>query len=165
MSRTRLLPDSEIFAQVLTLLEAHGDKAVSFGALSRATGLAPSTLAQRYGSVDGMLRATISAEWARLGDAIDLAANDTSKGAQGLLKSLPSPNAATLACSLRDPQLRPLAADWRARIEALLSARRGGGAKGAEAAALIFAAWQGRQMWDGAGGKSFRLSEVIKRLG
>ena len=165
MSRTRTLPDTEIFAQVLTLLEAHGDKAVSFGALSRATGLAPSTLAQRYGSVDGMLCAAIGAEWARLTEAADLAALDTEKGLQGLLKALPTPSATMLASSLRDPQLRQLAADWRSRIEALLSARRGGGTKGAEAAALIFAAWQGRQMWEGAGGKSFRLAEVIKRLG
>ena len=165
MSRTRTLPDTEIYAQVLSALEAHGEKAVSFGGLSRTTGLAPATLAQRYGSVDGMLRAAITAEWARLTEALDRAAQDTTKGAQGLLNSLPAPSAAILAACLRDPVLRPLAADWRARVEALLSARRGGGTKGAETAALIFAAWQGRQMWEGAGGKSFRLAEAIKRLG
>jgi len=165
MSRTRTLPDTEIYAQVLTALETHGEKSVSFGNLSRATGLAPATLAQRYGSVDGMLRAALTSEWARLTEALETAVLDTSKGAQGLLKTLSCPSAAVLASSLRDPELRAQAADWRARVEALLSARRGGGPKGAEAAALIFAAWQGRQMWEAAGGKSFRLAEVIKRLG
>lgn len=164
MSRNRTIPDAEIYAQALQALEVNGDKAVSFGSLSRATGLAPATLAQRYGTVDGMLRAAVSAEWARLETALD-AVGDDGKGAQGLLKALPAPAAAVMAVSLRDPDLRPLAAAWRTRVEAALAARRGGGAKGAEAAALLFAAWIGRQMWEPMGGKSFRLAEMIKRLG
>lgn len=165
MSRTRLIPDAEIFGHALRALDLNGDKAVSFGTLSRASGLAPATLAQRYGSVEGMLRAAITAEWARLGAALEAATRDDTKGVQGLLKALPGPSAATLAASLRDPVLRPLAAAWRAQVEAKIAHRRGGGAKGNEAAALTFAAWQGRQMWEAAGGKSFRLGDAIKRLG
>jgi hypothetical protein len=29
---------------------------------------------------------------------------------------------------------------------------------------MIFAAWQGRCLWDTAGGKGFRLSDLLKAL-
>ena len=35
----------------------------------------------------------------------------------------------------------------------------------AEAAAMLFAAWQGQMLWRAAGGKGFRLKDAAKRLG
>ena len=58
---------------------------------------------------------------------------------------------------------------WRpaqgwARVENALALRPGGGSKGREAAALLFAAWQGQLLWQPAGGKAFRLKDALKRL-
>ena len=43
--------------------------------------------------------------------------------------------------------------------------RLGPGAKARESAALLFAAWQGRMLWTGAGGPGFRLRDAVKRIG
>lgn len=167
MARTKALPDSEILAHVLQALTEHGDKAVTFGLVSARCGLAPATLAQRFGSVEEMTRIALLHEWARLADAISAAEAEalvSSKGAQALLKAVPCPTPQVLASSLRDPALSEAAAAWRALVEQALASRRGGGTKGREAAALIFAAWQGRQLWEGAGGKTFRLADLLKAL-
>ena len=167
MARPRTQSDADIFAHLLGALAEHGEKSLTFGVLSKLCGLAPATLAQRFGSVEGMVRAALLAEWARLSVAIaatEAEALISSKGAQALLKHLPTPTPQILALSLRDAVLQQAAEDWRVQVEAALATRRGGGAKGREAAALIFAAWQGRQMWEAAGGKSFRLSDLLKAL-
>lgn len=168
MARKKSLPDAEVFAAVLVALNSSGEKAVTFGVISQKSGLAPATLAQRFGTVEAMLRASLLWEWARLADELnkaEAAALVSSKGAQALLKVLGSPSIPVLACSSRDPQLSQAAENWRALVEVALAARRGGGTKGREAAALIFAAWQGRQTWDFGGGRGFKLSDLLRSLG
>lgn len=167
MARPKLHDDKEIFTHLMAALAEFGEKALTFGAVSRRCGLAPATLAQRFGSVDGMIRAAGLAEWDRLLAAIQLAEADavtSAKGAQALLKRLPTPGAQLLTLSMRDVELCKAAEVWRSEVEAALATRRGGGAKGGEAAALIFAAWQGRSLWEAAGGKSFRLSDLLKAM-
>jgi AcrR family transcriptional regulator len=163
MARPRSLPDAEIFALVLAALRAGGDKAVSFGNLSRACGLAPATLAQRFGTVDGMIHAALAAEWDRLSASVGQSDPDGQKGVAGLLKGLAGPDATVFAASMRDAGLRDRAAAWREQVETAIAQRRSG--KGRESAALIFAAWHARQMWDPAGGKLFKLSDLVKKLG
>lgn len=165
MARPKLQDDNKIFAHLMEALAESGEKALTFGAISHRCGLAPATLSQRFGSVEGMIRAAGCAEWTRLSVALQQAEDDalaSAKGAQALLKHLPVPTAQLLALSLRDVELTKAAEAWRAAVEAALAKRRGGGAKGREAAALIFAAWQGRTLWEMAGGKSFRLSDLMK---
>jgi hypothetical protein len=114
-----------------------------------------------------MVRAALLAEWGRLSQAVSDAEAEalvSAKGAQALLKHLPLPTIQVLALSLKDEGLATAAAHWRDLVETALATRRGGGAKGREAAALIFAAWQGRVLWEAAGGKSFRLAEMLKAL-
>lgn len=167
MARSKSLSDAQVFAHLLQALADAGEKAVSFGTISQRSGLAPATLAQRFGSVDGMIRAALLSEWARLSDAVveaEAEALVSSKGAQALLKALPTPSAQLFALTWRDEVLRQAAENWRVLVESALATRRGGGTKGREAAALIFAAWQGRQMWEEAGGKSFRLSDLLKAM-
>ena len=149
---------------VLSALTDQGEKAVSFGNLSRASGLAPATLAQRFGSVEAMLQAALSSEWDRLAAAVETEGADAEKGTQGLLKRLPVPSPAVLAASLRDPVLRARADDWRERVETAVALRRGAGAKGREVAAMLVAAWYGRILWDAFGTKGFKLSDLMKRL-
>ncbi|MFN3724262.1 MAG: hypothetical protein ACK4VZ_14575, partial [Paracoccaceae bacterium] len=65
---------------------------------------------------------------------------------------------------LEDPTLRHRAIAWRVRVEQALTVRLGGGAKGREAASLLFAVWQGQMMWQVAGDRGFKLKDAVKRL-
>lgn len=165
MARPRSLSNAEIAAHLLAALEEHGEKAMTFGTISQRCGLAQATLAQRFGSVEGMVRDSLAEEWSRLNtavEALEIEALNSSKGTQALLKRLPLPGPHMLALSLRDPDLQMAASAWRAQVESAIATRRGGGARARESAALIFAAWQGRCLWAMAGGKGFRLNDLLK---
>lgn len=173
MPRVKLVSDLEVFAIVRGLIAASGDKAPSFGAVSRATGLAGPTLVQRFGSQDRMVHAALMAGWDALDHLIGQAeaeADLSPKGAQALLKSLTGLVAqegvapALFAAHLRDTTLRGRATLWRARLEQALALRLAPGEKGQELASIVFSAWQGQLLWQHAGGKGFRIKDVIKRL-
>lgn len=163
MPRTKLIPDATVFATLTALLAEGGEKAVSFATVAKATGLAAPTLVQRFKTRDGMVKAARIAAWQQA-EAAALAAIDATadKGPQGLLKALeattaPRPDTA-------DADLMRYAARWRATVESALAMRLGGGEKGREAAALLFAAWQGQLAWQPAGGKGFRLKDAARRF-
>lgn len=165
MPRPRTIPDDQVFAVIQRLLDRGGDKAVSFGTVGKATGLAPPTLVQRYGSRDAMVRAARLAMWEalerRTAEAI---AGTADKGPQGLLKAIGPIDPAAVALDLRDPELAGRAAGWRAAVETALALRLGSGQKARESAALLFAAWQGQALWSAAGESSVRLKDAVKRL-
>ena len=172
MGRTKTVSDADVFSAIRKLLAAGGEKAVAFASVARATGLSGPTLVQRFGSRAAMVRAAHLAAW----DALDaatataVAASDLSpKGAQTLLKSLADEQAVTvdhalLCMDMRDAVLRQRAKAWRNSVEVTLGLQLGGGAKGREAAAMLFAAWQGQLLWNGAGGKGFKIKDAIKAL-
>lgn len=165
MPRTRTISDDQIFAAVQRLLDSGGDKAVSFATVAAATGLAPPTLVQRYGSRDGMVRTARQAMWAEIEDRTQAAIAKTGdKGPQALLKAIGPVNAAALAADFRDPDLAQRTAVWRATVEGALALRLGSGVKGKESAALLFAAWQGQALWAATGDSAFKLKNAIKRL-
>lgn len=172
MPRVKTISDLDVFAAIRRLLAAGGEKAVAFSSIARETGLAAPTLVQRFGTRDQMVRAALEAAWTELEAATRRAEGEAAmseKGAQGLLKALgaESPEASDLtllAADFRDPALRARAEAWRHQVEAALAVRLGGGAKGREAAAILFAAWQGQMLWQIAGGKGFRLKDALKRL-
>jgi AcrR family transcriptional regulator len=171
MGRRRTIPDADIFAAIRRLLAEGGDKAVAFSSVARATGLAAPSLVQRYGSRDGMVRQALLAAWddrvARLREAAEVAPL-TRKGAAQLLKQLGEGDPfdpALHVIDLRDAELRARAEVWRAEVEAALALRLGGGAKGREAAAMLFAAWQGQLHWATAGGRGLRLRDIVRRIG
>jgi AcrR family transcriptional regulator len=170
MARSKLISDRDVFQQVLAVLLQNGEKAVTFSTVSAATGLAPSTLVQRFGSCNEMILSAIAQAWAELDDLVEAVTLDVAalnKGLASLLKSLVGPvdPGALLMLSLRDPALIRRAKAWRHKVEQAIAARLDDSAKAKETAALIFAAWQGRMLWDAGGGKGFRLGEAIKRLG
>jgi hypothetical protein len=165
MPRTRVIPDEQVFSIIRRMLDHGGDKAVSFGTVSAATGLAPPSLVQRYGTRGAMVRAARLSAW----DALDLrlaeaVAETAGKGPQGLLKALGPVNATAIARDLRDPDLAARAAKWRANVETALADRIGTGAKARESAALLFATWQGQALWSATGEPAFRLKDAVKRL-
>ena len=147
-----------------------GDKAVAFSTVGQATGLAAPTLAQRYGTRDAMVRAALLDGWDVLSKVTELAvdgAPPTAKGATQILKSLSAGYAdqiALLVSEFRDPALRNPALAWRQSLVAALGPRLGGGSKGHEAAALVFAAWQGQILWHKAGGSEMKIKDALKRL-
>lgn len=172
MPRRKLIPDPAVFAEIRRLLREGGEKAVSFASVAQATGLAGSTLVQRFTTREAMVQAALDAAWDQLDAETEAAVADAAlnpKGAQALLKALgaDAPDAADLsllAADFRDAQLRARAEAWRARLESALAIRLGGGEKGREAAAILFAAWQGQMLWHRAGGKGFRLKDALKRI-
>lgn len=173
MARPRTIPDQQIFAAIRALLAQGGDKAVAFSSVARVTGLAAPTLVQRYGSREGMVKAALLSAWdaleARTDEAEAVAALNA-KGAVALLKALNDDEGGPddlglLAIEFRDADLRARAEAWRARVESALASRLGGGSRGREIAAILFAAWQGQALWSLAGGRGFRLKDAVKRLG
>jgi hypothetical protein len=168
MARSKLIPDDVVFAAVLQILLDQGEKSVTFATVSAVTGLAPPTLVQRYGSCAAMVQAAFANAWTELETRLQAAAANASaaKSIQGLLKSLLGSlnSAQLLTLSLGNAALTEQAATWRMGVEAAITSRLAVSAKGKETAALIFAAWQGRQLWDAAGGKGFRFGEAVKRL-
>jgi hypothetical protein len=168
MARPRTVPDRTVHDAVLALWRAGGAKAVTFGAVAAASGLAASSLVQRHGSVERMLHDARADLWARIDTATDAAAQGaavTRRGAVAYLKALGDlPGWPEALAAIEDPQIAPLAAAWRARVEIDLARRLGGGERGRAAAGLLFAAWQGQMLWQGAGGRAFRLKEAVRRL-
>ncbi|NBO21331.1 MAG: transcriptional regulator, partial [Rhodobacteraceae bacterium] len=86
MPRLRTVPDATIYAAIRNMLAAEGEKAVAFGSVARVIGLAASTLVQRYGNRDNMVRAALLDAWDAL-DAATLAA-EGEEGANAYLKAL-----------------------------------------------------------------------------
>ncbi len=168
MARPRSVPDAQVFDCVLALYRAGGPKAVTFSAVAAGTGLAASSLAQRHGTVEGMLRDARADLWRRVESETDRALADaplTAKGAAAVLKALAAAAAPVLADPVPDPALADRAAAWRARVEAELALRLGGGAKGREGAAVLFAALAGAAAWAATGERGFRWREAVRRLG
>ena len=173
MARPRTLPDSDVFAVILQRIAAEGEKSVAFSSISRTTGLAGASLVQRYGSLARMVEASLTWGWDALDQMVATAQNDAEaaelvgvKGAQALLKSLSDsvkslPLAALLAASLRHPHLRPRAAAWKGKVEGMIARHL----RDRDAAAMVFAAWQGQVLWDGLDDKGFRIKDLVKKVG
>lgn len=172
MSRARTIPDETIHATLRAMLAVGGDKAVSFATVAQATGLAASTLAQRFTTRDGMVRSALVDGWDQVEAATTVAEGETpvsAKAVPTLLKLIGrdlEAEISVLVTNLRDAVLRERAEAWRARVEAAIALRLGGsGEKTRESAAMIFAAWQGRLLWSRPGDSGFKLKDAIKRLG
>ncbi|MGP3696995.1 transcriptional regulator [Rhodobacter sp. NSM] len=159
MARPRSLPDAEVHETICQMLCGGGDRSVSFGTVSRATGLAAATLAGRYGTRDGMVLSALSHFWD--GREADLARADEEPKPAGYLKALGEADPHLVAISLMLAEIRPRAEGWRRSVEAGLALRLGR----AEAAAMMFALWQGQRAWQAAGGRSFKLKDAAKRIG
>lgn len=167
MPRTRTVPDSHILSLVCREVMRSGEKTVSFASVAELSGLAASTLVQRFGTRNAMLHAALLTGW----DRLDLITADAEaqalaspKGAQALLKAIANePEMNLLLLSLNDAALTSRASQWRATVETALAKRLGTGAKGRDLAVICFAAWQGRILWSPAGGKSFRLADLIRK--
>lgn len=162
MPRRKKLRDEDVLDAALALMHAEGPDALTFAALSQASGLSPATLVQRWGGKAALKRAALHRAW----DALDartaaLAAETppTPRGAVAILAGLSrgygdieayAEGLLMLREDLRDPALRARGARWRDALSAALDtcfrdvpgAPRGIG--------LVLAAqWQGALLWWG----------------
>jgi len=159
MARPRSIPDATVHDAVLALIRKGGDKAVTFAAVAELVGLAASSVAGRYGSVPAMIAAAHEDAWTRLEAAtgpILAEAPMAPKGAVRILRQLSNLGPVPV------PQDTARANDWRALVEGALTIRLGGGNKGREAAAILFAVWHAQAIW----GPDPRISlkDLAKRL-
>lgn len=161
MARPRSVPDETVFDAVQTLIREGGEKAVTFAAVGTLCGLAPSSLAERHGSVASMIVDARAAAWAQM-EAATAAALATAplspKGAISVLKALPDPSALSLSGN-EEQALR-----WRAFLETSLAARLGGGERGRAAAVILLGYWLGDAAWRGVGHRAMRLKDVLRAL-
>ncbi len=170
MARPKLVPDDHVHAAIAALYGRGGDKAVTFATVAKATGLAPPTLVQRYGSRDGMLEWALIRGWDAVAAATDAALPVLEdKGPASFLKALADGLAASfslaeLVAAQRSSALWTRAAVWRETTERQLASWFGPSEDAREQAAIAFAAWQGQLLWDDAGGKSFRLKAAVRWL-
>ncbi len=170
MPRNRSVSDEVIHATLRQMLAEGGEKAVSFATVGAAVGLAASTLAQRFATRDGMVHAALLDGWQHLETVTaeaEAEAPASAKGVPVLLKLIGRNREAEIASlvnNLRDSELRSAAAAWRARVETAIALRLGSGEKARDSAAMVFAAWQGRLIWNEPGESGFRLKDAVKRL-
>ena len=120
MPRPKSVPDTAVHAAIAALYGRGGDKAVTFAAVASATGLAPPTLVQRYGSRDGMLEWALRQGW----DQVDAATRAAlpillDKGAAAYLKAVSQASRmsftlAELVAATRSADLQTRAGDRQA---------------------------------------------------
>ena len=162
MGRARKVPDEVVFEAVLSLLASRGEKAVTFAAIAERAGLAASSLAERHGTVTAMIADSRDAAWQRLEALTELASAEAGRDAKGAIQFLKRLNGALLPVARLQPQR---AVSWRARVEAEIALRLGGGAKGRDAAAMLFSVWYAQTAWPGPESSRLRLKDVLRRLG
>lgn len=153
MPRKRTIPDEDLLDAALELVHQEGPEALTFGALAARTGLAGSTLVQRFGSRRALLRAALVRAWDQLDRRTakaDAAAGEGRDGVIELLVTLTGgyPDTATdefadqllvLREDLRDPVLRARGEAWIAELVAAIDRRLAGAPVGP----LVVAHWQG----------------------
>ena len=162
MARHRKISDEDVVESVATLLAREGPAALTFAAASKATGLSPASLVQRYGSRDALLQAALLWMWDQL-DLETAAADATqpldAEGAIALLVRLssgfgagddPGQGLLLLREDYRDPVLRGRGAAWQRALSAALGRRLSDDPTGQERLGRLLAAqWQGVVIWWG----------------
>ena len=156
MPRPKSLPDEAVLESALTLMRQHGPDALSFGALSKATGLSGATLVQRFGSKPALVKAATSHAWDQLDRATADAIAAAPEGAEGVVAMLVAlsgygdietyaDNLLILREDLRDPDLRARGRAWHAVLIEAIRARLPD--RGEAFATAILDQWQGSLLW------------------
>jgi len=162
MARRRSIADADLLDAALALMTTEGPDAITFASVSAATGLAPATLVQRFGSKPALVKAALVRAWDLLDARTETIADATEAnpgGAVTLLVELsgdyPEGDAYAdqlmiLREDLRDPDLRMRGRQWRERLCAILAPRLAGRrGPDEDAARELTALWQGAVIWWG----------------
>lgn len=160
MPRTKTLPDDDVLRIAHRLMHEAGPDALTFDALSRACGLSPATLVQRFGSKAGLKRATLMLAWDQLDErTAELARSvpPTPSGAVEMLVALSggyggieayAEGLLVLREDFRDPELRARGAAWKEALSTALDRCFATTAGAPEGIGLLLAThWQGSLTW------------------
>jgi AcrR family transcriptional regulator len=162
MTRPKILSDRDVLAIALRLMHERGPEALTFAALSDASGLSGAALVQRFGTKIALRQATLLHAWDRLDEktvALAKTTPPTPAGAVRLLVGLSrdyggieayAEGLLVLREDLRDPALRARGAAWRDVLSAALDHCFAGVASAPKGIGLMLAAqWQGSLLWWG----------------
>lgn len=162
MPRPKTLPEPDLLAAVGSLLARTGPSGLTFAAAASATGLAPATLVQRYGSRQRLLHAALAAMWDGLDAATaaeDARQPEDPAGAVMLLLALSpdhgpvddmSSGLTLLLEDFRDPQLRARGRAWHEALVMALGRRLSDRPEAQQKLGRLLAAqWQGAVIWWG----------------
>jgi len=160
MARTKKLSDEAVLDVALDLIHRRGPDALTFGALSEASGLSPATLVQRFQDKQKLMQAALLRAWDALDRKTAQLAGELPKtpaGAIALLTSLSgsyggieayAEGLLVLREDFRDPVLRARGADWKASLSAALDACFAGVPSAPPGIGLLMASqWQGSLLW------------------
>jgi AcrR family transcriptional regulator len=160
MARPKTIPDEQVLDSLLKALMVSGPDGLTFTVASRACGLSPATLVQRYGARGALVEAVLLRAWDRLDaqtEAADAEEALTPEGAIDLLLRLMPPETAERDASngllllredIRNPVLRRRGAAWGHRLAAALGRRLSTDpARGERLGWQMASLWQGAHTW------------------
>lgn len=127
MPRKRTISDQDLLDAALVVVRAAGPEALTFAAAAGASGLAASTLVQRFGTKAGLLRAALLRAWDLLDEQTAAATAAAGPGAGGVVDMLVGLSGSydahdfadqlrVLREDLRDPVLRERGQRWLALL-------------------------------------------------
>lgn len=154
MPRPRTIPDDDLLAAALDVVHRAGPEALSFAALAQATGLAASTLVQRFGSKAALLQSALLLAWDRLDELTADAAAAAPLDPAGVVELLVALSGQydpggfadqllVLREDLRDPSLRARGARWLEALARAVDERVVRPGAPAPVGPLVVAHWQG----------------------
>lgn len=154
MPRPKSQSDEAVLEAVIALLRSSGPAAITFRKVAGATGLAPATLVQRFGTLALLKQAALAKAWASLEAETERAFDAAKRSPAGAIEALcrlsdPGPSSVEaddltlLREDLRDPRLRERALQWRSRLLDQLIRCFGAAAEPRLIAEDMFVYWQG----------------------
>ncbi|HEY0919771.1 TetR/AcrR family transcriptional regulator [Devosia sp.] len=162
MARPKTVSDEAILDAAGRVLRRSGPAGVTFAAVGAEAGLSPATLVQRYGSKDGLMRATLLRAWDQL-DVSTRVADELSpvdaEGAVAMLVALSgeygdheqyAEGLLVLREDMRDPVLRERGARWGEALAQALGRRlTTNEPEQRRLGRLLAGQWQGALIWWG----------------
>lgn len=160
MPRARTISDHDLLDSALIIVRRDGPDALTFAALAASTGLAASTLVQRFGTKAGLLHEALSLAWDRLEASTAALAAETPATPQGVIDLLVGLSQAygsaddladgllLLREDLRDPVLRQRGRVWFEALSGFIESRLA--VTGRDCTGLgqaLIAQWQGTVTW------------------
>ena len=127
MPRQRTIPDQDLLDAALLVIRAAGPEALTFAAAAQESGLAASTIVQRFGTKAGLLRAALLRAWDLLDEQTAAAVATAGPGPAGVVALLAGLSGSyeahdfadqlrVLREDLRDPVLRERGQRWLALL-------------------------------------------------
>lgn len=149
MPRNRTISDDALLDHALEVMRSAGPDRLTFEAVADASGLAPSTIVQRFGAKPALLHAALLRAWDRLERETAAAIESTDLGVTGAVELLVRLSAQydgqdyadqlrILREDLRDPILVERGRAWLATLAEAIEARVAG-----ISGMLVLATWQG----------------------